>query len=211
MGGIRALKQGLCQMAGSHLLQPEGKEYNFEFVNQEFLPAPVVVNFCRRRQGLILARGNPKHIRETADLAKPDVRIVNRKLGTGTRLLFDHELNAAGLQVRKLAGYGHEVARHMDVGLAILAGKADAGPCIQPVAEVLGLEFLPWRWERYDLLILKERFFEPSVQSFLSMLHDASFQELADGYQGYDLSFSGKMVFPAVSSKSRDKKRQGEE
>ena len=196
MGGIRALKQGLCKMATSHLLQTEGDEYNFEFLGQGFVPPPVVVNFCMRRQGLIVAKGNPKKIQTTADLRKPGVRVVNRKLGTGTRLLFDRELKAAQLDGNRLAGYDSEVARHMDVGLAVLMGKADAGPGIQPVAEQLGLDFIPWRWERYDLLIQKEHFFEPAIQQFLGMLHETQFHHLVSDYDGYDLSTSGRMIFP---------------
>ncbi len=199
MGGIRALKQRLCQVATSHLLQEDGDEYNFDFISKEVLPTPVVVNFCRRRQGLIVARENPKEILGTADLSRPGLRVVNRKLGTGTRLLFDQELKAAGIQSQQLSGYNRDVARHMDVGLAILAGSADAGPCIQPVAEQLGLHFIPWRWERYDLLILKERFFDPAVQGFLGLLHEKAFRNLTKGLEGYDLSISGQMIFPAKS------------
>jgi excisionase family DNA binding protein len=197
MGGIRALKQGLCRIATSHLLQSENDEYNFEFANQELVPPPVVVNFCRRRQGLIVARGNPKNIRSVSDLARPGIQIVNRKLGTGTRLLLDREFKNAGIQTRLPKGYQIEVSRHMDVGLAVLSGKADAGPCIQPVAESLGLDFLPWRWERYDLLVLKKRFFDPAIQSFFSLLHDNDFRRLCDEFEGYDLSISGNMIFPA--------------
>jgi putative molybdopterin biosynthesis protein len=200
MGGVRALKQRLCQIATSHLLQQDGDDYNFDFIQQDFLPPPVVVNFCRRCQGLVTAKGNPKQIGRTADLQQQGLCIVNRKLGTGTRLLFDRELKNAGLKGDDLPGYLNEVARHMDVGLAVLSGRADAGPCIQPVAELLGLSFIPWRWERYDLLILKERFFNPEVQRFLSLLHDKAFLKLADGFQGYDLSISGQMVFPADSA-----------
>ncbi|MEJ2155642.1 MAG: helix-turn-helix transcriptional regulator [Desulfobacteraceae bacterium] len=196
MGGIRALKQRLCQVATSHLLQEDGDEYNFDFISKEVLPTPVVVNFCRRRQGLVVARENPKEILSTADLGRPGLRVVNRKLGTGTRLLFDQELKAAGIQSQKLSGYNRDVARHMDVGLAILAGRADAGPCIQPVAEQLGLHFIPWRWERYDLLILKERFFDPAVQGFLGLLHEKDFRNLTKGLDGYDLSIAGQMIFP---------------
>ncbi len=203
MGGIRALKQGLCQVASSHLLQADADEYNFEFLGQGFVPPPVVVNFCRRQQGLIVAKGNPKEIRATRDLNQPGLHLVNRKLGTGTRLLLDRELKRAGIDGNQLAGYTHEVARHIDVGLAVLSGKADAGPGIQPVAELLGLDFIPWRWERYDLLILKERFFEPAVQQFLGLLHDKQFQKLAAEFRGYDLSASGRMVFPQSSQKSQ--------
>ncbi len=197
MGGIRALKQRLCQIATSHLMQDDGEDYNFEFVSREVLPTPVVVNFCRRRQGLVTAKGNPKDIQHTADLARPGIRVVNRKLGTGTRLLFDQELKSAGIHTRNLLGYEHEVGRHMDIGLAILSGQAHAGPCIQPVAEQLGLHFIPWRWERYDLVVLKDRFFDPEVQRFLGLLHEKDFHALAVGLEGYDLSSSGKMVYPS--------------
>lgn len=195
LGGIRSLKQDQCHMAASHLLQENGSDYNFEIAGRLLNPLPAVVNFCRRRQGLVVAKGNPRGIRTTVDLKQVGLKIVNRKLGTGTRQLFDHELDTAGIKGAQLRGYETEVQRHMDVGLAVLGGKADAGPGIQPVAEQLGLEFIPWRWERYDLLIQKEHFFQPGVQLFLGLLHEKRFLRMAADYQGYDTSISGKMIF----------------
>jgi putative molybdopterin biosynthesis protein len=201
MGGIRALKQNFCHIATSHLLQENESDYNIEVAGQLLDTMPVVVNFCRRHQGLMVARENPHGITSTADLGKPGLRIVNRKLGTGTRQLFDRELKSAGLDGCHLMGYSDEVQRHMDVGIAILGGAADVGPGIQPVAELLGLDFIPWRWERYDLLIPKGRFFDQAMQRFLGLLHDKAFQQLAASHKGYDTSISGKMVFsPAGSS-----------
>jgi putative molybdopterin biosynthesis protein len=198
LGGIGALKRQLCHMASSHLLEESGHDYNFEVAGQQLSPMPVVVNFCRRCQGLIVAKGNPKGIYKTADLNKPNLRIVNRKLGTGTRQLFDRELADADIIGTQIKGYQDEVQRHMDVGLAVLSGKADAGPSIQPIAEQLGLDFIAWRWERYDLLIQKERFFNQSIQNFLGLLHEKRFQEMAAVYPGYDTTDSGKMIFPAA-------------
>jgi excisionase family DNA binding protein len=195
LGGIRSLKQDLCHMATSHLLQENGSDYNFEIAGEHMRPMPVVVNFCRRRQGLIVAKGNPRKIKTTADLKQPGLHIVNRRLGTGTRQLLDRELSLAGIDGGQLKGYTDEVQRHMDIGLAVLAGRADAGPGIQPVAEVLGLDFVPWRWERYDLLIHKERFFDQAVQLFLGLLHEEAFLKLAAGFEGYDTAISGKMIF----------------
>jgi excisionase family DNA binding protein len=196
MIGIRMLKQGKCHIASSHLLQTDGDDYNFEYLSAQQAPRPVVVNFCRRRQGLMLAPDNPHKIGRTQDLVCKELRIVNRKLGTGTRLLFDRTLKAAGIKPEQLNGYDCEVERHIDVGLALVAGSADAGPGIQPVAEQLGLAFVPWRWERFDLLIDRDRFFNPATQDFLGMLHDQAFRDAAGDYIGYDLSSSGKMLFP---------------
>ena len=200
MGGLRALRQNLCHMASSHLLQEDETEYNFDFAVKELDQLPVVINFCRREQGLLLPPGNPKEIRAVADLGRPGVRIVNRRLGTGTRLLFDRELQKAGLQGEKIAGYTEEVLRHLDVGLAVLTGQADAGPGIRPIAAQLGLNFVPLRWERYDLLVTRERFFDKGIQHFLGLLHEDAFRAMAARYEGYDVSSSGTMIFPPQAS-----------
>ena len=200
MGGLRALRQNLCHMASSHLLQEDETEYNFDFAVKELDQMPVVINFCRREQGLLLPSGNPKGIQAVADLGRPGVRIVNRRLGTGTRLLFDRELQKAGLQAEKIAGYTEEVLRHLDVGLAVLTGQADAGPGIRPIAAQLGLDFIPLRWERYDLLVTRERFFDKGIQLFLGLLHEDAFRAIAARYAGYDVSASGSMLFPPQAS-----------
>ena len=201
MGGLRALRQNLCHIASSHLLQEDEEEYNFDYAFQELDLIPAVVNFCRREQGILVAQGNPKKISRVADLAEPGLRIVNRPLGTGTRLLLDREFKKAGIEGEKIDGYGDEVHRHLDVGLEIVAGRADAGPGIGAVAGLLNIGFIPIRWERFDLMILKDRFFDEGIQQFLSLLHDAQFRQIAEALNGYDISISGKMVFPQDSEK----------
>ena len=198
-GGLRALRRRMCHMASSHLLQEEDDEYNFDFAARELGHAPAVVNFCRREQGILVAAGNPRGIRSVADLAIQGLRLVNRPNTTGTRLLLDRELGKAGIDGPSLDGYHREVARHLDVGLEIAAGRADAGPGIRAVAGMLGLDFIPLRWERYDLLVTKERFFDPGVQLFLGLLTEKTFRQLADTLEGYDVRLSGKMVFPDKS------------
>ena len=196
MGGLKCLRWGLCHIGVCHLLQDDNQEYNFKYAERELARLPVFVNFSMREQGILLQKGNPKNILSVADLAKPEVRIVNRPLGTGTRLLLDYELTKGGISVDQLTGYEKELSRHIDVGLEILAGKADAGPAIRAVAGLLNLDFIPLRWERFDLLIARERFFDEGIQKFVNLLQDRSFHKLAKTFIGYDLSFCGKMVFP---------------
>ncbi len=50
MGGLRALRQNLCHMASSHLLQDDESEYNFDYAFEELDEMPAVVNFCRRAE-----------------------------------------------------------------------------------------------------------------------------------------------------------------
>ncbi|MDJ0914317.1 MAG: helix-turn-helix transcriptional regulator [Desulfobacterales bacterium] len=196
MGGLRVLRQNLCHIASSHLLQDNESEYNFDFALKELDQMPAVVNFCRREQGLLVQKGNPKEINSINDLGKPGIKLVNRSLGTGTRLLLDRELKLSGISGEKIDGYTNEVNKHLDVGLEVLSARADAGPGIKAVAGLLDLDFMPIRWERYDLMVSKDRFFDEGVQRFVSLLHGKAFRDLANSFQGYDLLLSGKMVFP---------------
>lgn len=204
MGGLQALRQDLCHIASSHLLQEDDEEYNFDFAAQELDNVPAIINFCRREQGLLVQRGNPRNINCIADLSASDLTIVNRPLGTGTRLLLDFELKRAGVSGAKLKGYDQEVGRHLDVGLEILAGRADAGVAIRTVADLLNLDFLPLRWERYDLMINKDRFFEEGIQRFLGLLHENEFRKIAASLSGYSLDLCGKMIFPKSAVTSDD-------
>ncbi len=196
MGGIKALKQGLCHIATSHLIEEDEKEYNFSYAAQELSNMPAVVNFCFREQGLIVARDNPRKISGLADLAARGVSIVNRSVSTGTRLWFDRRLRELGVNPSAITGYDREVQRHLDVGLAVLSGQADAGPAIRAVADILGLGFIPAHWERFDFLINKNMFFQKNIQAFLSLLDDPGFKAMAAEISGYDLSMCGKMVYP---------------
>ena len=166
MGGIHALRRNLCHIAASHLMQEDEEEYNFDIARRELDVMPVVVNFSRRQQGLLLAKGNPKSMTGVHDLRRKDIKIVNRALGTGTRLLLDNELKKTGINGDQIEGYDREVNKHLDVGLEILSGRADAGPSIEAVACILDLDFLPIRWARFDLMVNKDRFLTNPFNNF---------------------------------------------
>jgi len=196
MGGLRALRQNLCHMASSHLMEENEQEYNFNFADNELDKMPAVVNFCRREQGILVAKGNPNNIAGIENLAQPGVRMVNRPLGTGTRLLLDREFKRLEIQGDKIDGYRNEVQKHLDVGIAILSGEADAGLGIRAIADILGIGFVPLRWERYDFLIYKERYFDEGIQLFMNLLHEEKFRRMASSFTGYDTSLSGRMIYP---------------
>ena len=204
LGGIRALRRSLCHIASSHLLQENEQEYNFGTAEEELEQAPGVINFCKREQGLLVGKGNPKKIRGVSDLGRQEIRIINRPLGTGTRLLIDGELAKAGIDGEQIQGYDREVSRHFDVGLEVLSGRADVGPGIRVVAGLLDLDFIPLRWERFDFLIQKDRFFEKGVQLFLGLLNEPAFRDLEANLAGYDLSLCGKMVFPHGATEEKE-------
>jgi excisionase family DNA binding protein len=196
LNGLKALERGLCHIASCHLIQDDEKEYNFDFA-KEILGGnlPAVVNFCKREQGLVIAKNNTKNIKGIPDLGRSGIRIVNRPEGTGTRLLLDKELKKAGIKGVDIEGYDREFRSHMDVALEVLLGRADAAPAIRTVAGLLDLDFIPLRWERFDLLISRDRFFDQPLQRFMGLLHEQEFLEIAEALQGYDLALCGKMVY----------------
>jgi putative molybdopterin biosynthesis protein len=65
MGGIRVLKENLCHVCCAHLLEPEGEEYNFAYLEGEFGATAVVINFCKRLQTVLVPAGRRSGVSPT--------------------------------------------------------------------------------------------------------------------------------------------------
>src|SRR5574342_1297583 len=76
LDGLVNLRQGLCQISGSHLLDESG-EYNTPFVRHLFPDRDMtIITLANRTQGLMLSAGNPKGVRKIVDIAQPNIRFV---------------------------------------------------------------------------------------------------------------------------------------
>src|SRR6185295_1330122 len=93
-----------------------------------------LIRIATRVQGLIVRQGNPADIRQPADLARPGLRFVNRQRDSGTRLLLDQLLQAAGIDPAGIRGYENEEYTHSAVAAHIASGLADAGLGIEAAA-----------------------------------------------------------------------------
>lgn len=196
--GLSALRKNLCHIAG-YRSTDENTDTGFQFMDKENDRAPAVVNLCRREQGLIVKKNNPQGISSVKDISRQGLIMVNRRLGTGARQMLDRELTQSGIDSDSIQGYKTCVSRHMDAGLAVLNGKAHVAPGIRGVANILGLDFISLGWERFDLFVNKDNFFDQGIQLFLSMLKGKVIQRASDELGGYDLSMTGKMVYPETS------------
>ncbi len=197
LGGLKALAKGTCHIATAHLIHSDEKDYNFAYIEENIDgPLPVVVNFCFREQGIIIKKENPKNIKDISSLAENNIVIANRPKGTGTRLLLDHELQKAQIEPQKIKGYEQEFPTHLSVAIEVLSGRVDAGLGIKAVASLLGLGFIPIRYERYDFLIPKDLFFERPVQRFLGLLQEEEFKRLSMTFEGYDITHTGRITYP---------------
>ena len=192
LDGLVNLRQGLCQISGSHLLDENG-EYNTPFVKHLFPDRNVeVITLAYRTQGLILASGNPQGIKKISDLIHPNVRFVNRNPGSGTRLWLDAELNKQKIPAEKINGYDRVVKTHSEAADLIEAGKADVSLGLQAAAHQNGLDFIPLFEERYDLVLPREQ--EKNLNPLLEYIQTARFREMLASLTGYNTSHSGETV-----------------
>ncbi|CAG0936913.1 molybdopterin molybdotransferase,K07219; putative molybdopterin biosynthesis protein [Thermoflexales bacterium] len=195
LGGLIALRRGEAHLAGSHLLDPESGEYNFSYIKQYLPDVPVVVvTLLRREQGLIVAKGNPQNIASLKDLARPEVRFVNRQRGAGTRVLLDYRLKELGIAAESVHGYRREEYTHLAVAAAVQSGVADCGLGVRAAARALDLDFVSVEWERYDLVIPRQFYESELLQPLLALIRGESFRKVVGELEGYDANGMGEVV-----------------
>ena len=91
LDSLIAVRQGLADIAGCHLIDFETGQYNVPYVRRVFPDRDIVlVTLAYREQGLIVASGNPLGLTSFSDIAEKQGRFVNRNRGSGTRLVIDH-------------------------------------------------------------------------------------------------------------------------
>ncbi len=195
LGGLTALRDGLCHIAGSHLLDPETGEYTLPYLERLLPERQVgVVRLVHRDQGLIVAPGNPTGITGIADVAEGRLRYVNRQRGAGTRMLLDHELARQGLEPSAIDGYQREEHTHLAVAAAVAAGRADCGLGVLAAARAFGLDFVPVAKEPYDLVLLNAGIEDPLLRPLWSLLEDDEFRRAVTDLGGYDTSEMGRWI-----------------
>ncbi len=188
---IEGLARGEAHVAGAHLQDPATGEGNARWI-RELVPFPCTrVSFAVWEQGLLLPPGNPAGISGVADLRRPGIRFLNRESGSGSRMLLDAELKAAGVPPSSVAGYATAARGHLALGEAIAAGLADAGVGIRAAGAAFGLEVLPLRSEAYELIVPDHFLDLPAVGALLDVLRRPGVRAQVEALQGYDAAHMG--------------------
>jgi putative molybdopterin biosynthesis protein len=192
LDGLVNLRQGLCQISGVHILDETG-EYNTPTVRHLFPDRDVeLVTLAYRTQGLILAAGNPKGIQKVSDIAREDVKFINRNAGSGTRLWFDAELKKQKIDPNYINGYKDLVKTHSEAAMLISQNKVDVSIGLQAAAHQHGLDFIPLFEERYDLVLPLEN--EKTLSPLLDYLQTSAFRAGLNTLTGYNASHSGEQI-----------------
>ena len=196
LGGLHSIRRGETHMAGTHLLDPATGAYNIPDIERVIPGLPVVLVHCvRRRQGLLVPRGNPKGLSGVADLGSRGLRFVNRQPGSGTRVLLDFKLAQLGVDASAIQGYDHEEFTHMAVAVAVASGLADTGLGIRSAADALGLDFIPVGDEQYDLLMRRSFYESPTGATLLAVIRSAEFKQAMQSLGGYDTGATGEILY----------------
>jgi len=195
LGGLTALRDGLCHVAGSHLLDPDTGEYTLPYLDRLVADRrAAVVRLVHRDQGLIVARGNATGVTGIEDVAERGLRYVNRQRGAGTRMLLDHELVQHGIEPDAIEGYRREEHTHLAVAAAVAAGRADCGLGVLAAARAFGLDFVPVAKEPYDLVLLEDSLDDPLLAPLFELLDSPDFRDAVDALGGYDTSEMGRRI-----------------
>lgn len=196
MGGLMAIKKGVCHLAGSHLLDVEDGTYNISYL-KKYLPDTKVrlVNLVFRDQGLIVPPGNPRAIKGIEDLGRDDITFINRQAGSGTRILLDFRLKQLGIDPSDVRGYLNEEFTHMSVAVAVLSGAVDVALGIYAAAKALNLDFIPVVTEQYDLIIPEVYFESENIRILLETINSGTFKKRVEALGGYSTKKTGKVIF----------------
>jgi putative molybdopterin biosynthesis protein len=144
LDSVMALCKSRCEIAGFHV--PEGT-FGRQ-VLQSFEPwlkprVQRLIRFVRRRQGLIVASGNPLKIQSLADVVRTKARFINRQRGSGTHTALDYMLKEQRIDNCEISGYYTEEFTHLAVAAAVASGVADVGLGIEAAARKLKIDFIP--------------------------------------------------------------------
>lgn len=192
---LKWLKEGKVHIAGSHLEDPRTGEFNLPFIRSEFPGEDIsVITFARWEEGLVTTAANPKHIRKIEDLARKNVRFVNREPGSGSRALLDRLLSRCGLDSHRVTGYDRIAFGHLAAAWRVLAGEADVCLATRSAATTFGLHFVALHSERYDLVLRRRTGELPAVRAFLDVLGRATLRRKLEVLAGYDTSETGTVV-----------------
>ena len=195
MAGLMAIERGECHLAGVHLLDSSTGEYNKSYVQRFVKNTPAkLVQFVYREQGLIVAKGNPKHIHTIEDLTRGDIVFINRQKGAGTRVLLDYMLQINGIFPRDIAGYTREMFTHSSVAASVAYGAADCAMGIQSAADAMGCDFIPLYEEQYDFVMTETFIQSEQGKMLLTLINDPDIQKRIESLGGYSCRDAGNIL-----------------
>lgn len=192
---LEHLTAGDCDAAGFHLADGPMMAGFISHYLDFFQPADCrLIHALRRRQGLIVKRGNPLDIRGIRDLVRPGVRFVNRQANSGTRMLLDLVLRADELDSAGIRGYDNIEFTHSAVSALVAGDVVDVGLGLEAAAVAQDLDFIPVASEVYYYAVRRSAWRSPGIQALLRVLQSDHWRDVIAAMDGFDAADSGAVT-----------------
>ncbi len=195
LDSLSMLATGQCDIAGFHFSAPLYATTHLAQM-RSLLDANrhCLMRLVTRRQGLLLAQGNPLRLHSLADVASRRAHFINRQPGSGTRLLVDVLLEQAEIGRDNIVGYENEEFTHLAVAAMVASSAADAGFGIEAAARQFKLDFEPVTTEQYWLALDTRRLNEKLMDTLSAILRGPKFQQQIEQLVGYNGDGAGECV-----------------
>ena len=191
--GLDRFINGEGVACGLHLFDPAHKDWNVAAVNARTeLGNAVLVHWASRERGLIIKPGLQDTLTGLNALAGH--RFAPRQAQSGSQQLFEHLLGETGVKRDDLELLP-AMRSENDAAVTVLEGRADATFGLETLARQYRLPFVPVVREQFALLIDRQAWFEPPLQTFWAFCASEAFQAHAAGLSGYDLTGLGQVRF----------------
>ena len=196
LDSLISMYQGQVDLVSTHLLDGDTGEYNLPYIRKILVGSSyIVVNLLARQAGFYVRQGNPFGLKGWQDLDKPGLRLVNREIGSGARVLLDEQLRLHRIAPSSLLGYDTIESNHLAVAGKVGLGEADVGIGIEKAAAIVGsVAFIPLIRERYDLVMRKSPDNARWIEAVLDILKSEAYLNELRAIQGYDLSETGTIL-----------------
>lgn len=191
---VSAFARGGCDIAGFHIPTGVLERPMFAHFAPLMQPEQRLVQLASRRQGIMVAKGNPASVWSLKDLLRPGLVFVNRQLGSGTRLMLDLLLAQEGIATAGIRGFENVELTHAAVAAYIASGKADAGLGVEAAARQFGLDFVPLLSERYFFLCDAATLQHPQLLPVLDLLQTNEFKAAVSALPGYGAEQTGQIL-----------------
>ncbi len=185
---VAALNRGMCDIAGFHVPQGALMAPILEKYTPLFKPSFRLVCLATRRQGMMVAKGNPMKIWDITDLKRSGIKLVNRQQNSGTRMLLELLLAEHHVNKQAVAGFESVEYTHAAVAAYVASHKADVGIGVETAARQFGLDFVPLLTERYFLVFDQKLLRDSRLSDVLDTMASNEFKAAISELPGYDPS-----------------------
>jgi len=185
LDGLSRFTDGEAIATGLHLYDVDADDWNTGSVEPRFAQASVVmVEWAKRARGIILAPGKAVDCAGLEGLQGR--KVVPRQAEAGSQVMLETLLQKQKIDVAAIE-WTAAARSEVDAVIEVAEGRADATFGLATLASQYKLDFVAVIDERYDILIQRKAWFEPTWQTLVEFCRLPEFRQHADELAGYDI------------------------